>query len=349
MIRLSIDNKIVQATEGSRLIDVARDNGIEIPSLCYNKELPHFSSCMVCMVRDANSGKYIPSCSVTAEDGMKIDTSGEDVRTLRKEAISLLLMEHRAECEAPCKQLCPEGLDIPAMNRLIIKGEIDEAAKLVYMYMPAPVETCNSCSKPCIKGCRRKMIDHSIAIPELIRYVVENSQIKAPGSVEKKPARYSFNSTIGKLDDKEKAEWLKECPDSTARFKEFKTPGDAISEASACMHCDCRAKDNCALREMADELLVKNPRRLRTGKPVEKKINNQNSLIFENAKCIKCGLCVRYLESRTNGEALCFTGRGYMSIISQPLTHEFNEIVINNIDELVNICPTGALGLKNKD
>ena len=77
--------------------------------------------------------------------------------------------------------------------------------------------------------------------------------------------------------------------------------------------------------------------------PIHKKINENTGLIFENAKCIKCGLCVRFLENKTNDSSLCFTGRGYMSIISQPLTNSFNEILNENIDELVNICPTGAL------
>jgi NADH dehydrogenase/NADH:ubiquinone oxidoreductase subunit G len=113
------------------------------------------------------------------------------------------------------------------------------------------------------------------------------------------------------------------------------------------MHCDCRALDNCSLREIADELGIKNPRRIRTGPPIEKKINFNNGLIFENAKCIKCGLCVRVSTDETHNPSLCFTGRGFMSLISQPATHEFNSIFHEGIDKVINVCPTGALA-KNK-
>ena len=77
--------------------------------------------------------------------------------------------------------------------------------------------------------------------------------------------------------------------------------------------------------------------------PIQKKININTGLIFENAKCIKCGLCVRLCEDSTDEPALCFINRGFVSIISEPLTEDFNDILKTKSKEVVDICPTGAL------
>ena len=63
------------------------------------------------------------------------------------------------------------------------------------------------------------------------------------------------------------------------------------------MHCDCRAADNCRFRDLAEEFSIKDPRGKLVNSPIEKKINHNTGLIFENAKCIKCGLCVRFVRN----------------------------------------------------
>jgi NADH dehydrogenase/NADH:ubiquinone oxidoreductase subunit G len=77
--------------------------------------------------------------------------------------------------------------------------------------------------------------------------------------------------------------------------------------------------------------------------PAVKKINHQNGLIFENAKCIKCGLCVRVCEDSNEVPSLCFINRGFISIISEPLTEDFVNIQASTAEKCIDICPTGAL------
>ncbi|HOB84515.1 MAG TPA: 4Fe-4S binding protein, partial [Bacteroidales bacterium] len=77
--------------------------------------------------------------------------------------------------------------------------------------------------------------------------------------------------------------------------------------------------------------------------PAVKKINHQTGLIFENAKCIKCGLCVRVCEDKTDEPALCFINRGFISIISEPLTDDFVSISGLTAEKCIEVCPTGAL------
>jgi predicted molibdopterin-dependent oxidoreductase YjgC len=357
MIKLRIDNREIEVRPGTSLIEAARENGINIPSLCYDKDLPHYTSCMLCMVKNVETGQFIPSCSAIAEKGMVIEASSEDVVDLRSKAISLLLTEHRAECEAPCRLVCPSGLNIPLMHRYVMKGDMDSARKLVYKELDNPESYCETCPKYCEKACRRRMIDQPIAISNIIKYLTESLKPEEKAALVKlevqKQAKVSpkakkrFNSTIGRMHESEKREWLKECPDNTKRISEPTSIEECIFEAENCMHCDCRAMEDCGLRQFAEEFSVKNPKRLRIGPPIEKKINYNNGLIFENAKCIKCGLCVRVSVDDMDNPSLCFTGRGFMSLISEPITNTFNSILKGGIDRAIDICPTGALARKD--
>jgi NADH dehydrogenase/NADH:ubiquinone oxidoreductase subunit G len=109
------------------------------------------------------------------------------------------------------------------------------------------------------------------------------------------------------------------------------------------MHCDCRAANDCRLRDLADDFALKDPRGKLINAPIVKKINYATGLVFENAKCIKCGLCVRLCEKSGEEPALCFINRGFITILSEPLTEEFDNILKTKSREVIEICPTGAL------
>src|SRR5665647_1132616 len=129
MVKLKINNTDCEAPEGQTILTVARGEGFIIPTLCHKDGLPHYSSCMVCMVKDNRTGNFLPSCSALVQEGMDIDISGEEVVSLRRKALELLLSEHRAECEAPCKVVCPAGYNIPLMNRLLSARNFEAAVQ----------------------------------------------------------------------------------------------------------------------------------------------------------------------------------------------------------------------------
>ena len=83
MVRIKINNKDFDVREGSTVLDAARDAGFSIPTLCHKDGLPHYTSCMVCMVKDNKTKSFFASCSVNVQDGMDIDVSSEDVISLR--------------------------------------------------------------------------------------------------------------------------------------------------------------------------------------------------------------------------------------------------------------------------
>ena len=354
MVKLKINNKEYEGPEGLTIVDLAGKEGLTIPTLCHKDGLPHYSSCMVCMVKDNRTSGFIPACSALIQEGMDIDISGEEVIALRRKAIELLLSEHRAECEAPCKVVCPAGYNIPLMNRHIADRDFENAQRLSLAETGSGEIACLKCPGYCENACRRKKIDLPVSIRNIKLYIsgttnteteLNNSKIDSPVTSTRKTEKKSgrFNSHIGRLESSELNEWLKECSGKGIRARDISAPDHAVNEAENCMHCDCRASSNCRLRDLADEFSIKDPRGKLVNSPVEKKINHKTGLIFENAKCIKCGLCVRLCEDSDEEASLCFINRGFITIISEPLTEEFDNILKTKSKEVIEICPTGAL------
>jgi len=60
-ISITIDNKIFKAERGKTILEVARENNIHIPALCYNESVSHNTTCFVCVVKDVKSGRFLPS------------------------------------------------------------------------------------------------------------------------------------------------------------------------------------------------------------------------------------------------------------------------------------------------
>jgi ferredoxin len=358
MVKLKIDNTEFEAQDGLTILDVATDAGLKIPVLCHKEGLPHYSSCMVCMVKDKRTNNFIPSCSALAQDGMDIDISSDEVISLRRKAIELLLSEHRAECDAPCRIVCPAGYNIPLMNRLLSAADYDGAFHLVESEIGSSEILCTGCPGYCENACRRKKIDIPVSIRNMKLFISLQIKLKKPepdkvdipsaasppGIREKqKKLTMPFTSRIGKLEPSELNEWLKECIGELTRFREIPDLKSASDESHCCMHCDCRAADNCRLRDLAGDFSVKDPKGKLVNFPIFKKINYKTGLIFENAKCIKCGLCVRLCEDSPGDPALCFIRRGFVSIISEPISVDFNDILKTRSKAVIEICPTGAL------
>ncbi|MDF1576341.1 MAG: 2Fe-2S iron-sulfur cluster-binding protein [Bacteroidales bacterium] len=165
-----IDKRETEVAEGSMLIEVIRGMGMEVPSMCYMEDLEHFTSCMVCVVKDRKSGKIIPSCSMAVEEGMDIISEDEEIREARRSSLELLLSEHVGDCEAPCQVTCPAHMDIPLMNRLLAAGKFHEALVVVKRDIALPSVLGRICPAPCEGACRRKTIDEPVSICLLKRY-----------------------------------------------------------------------------------------------------------------------------------------------------------------------------------
>jgi len=97
-MKINIDGKEIQTKERKTILELARENDIYIPSLCDHKELEFFSGCRMCIVKVSGQKGYVPSCSLYAEDGMKVQTKTPDIVKLRKNILELILTEHPNAC-----------------------------------------------------------------------------------------------------------------------------------------------------------------------------------------------------------------------------------------------------------
>jgi len=348
MLKIKINNIDLEAEDGETIHSVAARAGISIPVLCHKDGVEHYTSCMVCMVRDKRTGSFIPSCTALVQDGQDIDASGDEVIEIRKKAVELLLSEHRAECEAPCRIVCPAGYNIPLMNRLLAAGNYRKAIEMILSELDSEDVRCHNCQGYCENACRRKKTDKQISIRNIKIFISRNLDFEGgmdhlvPLS-DYQDLKKRFSSRLGRLEDSELQEWLKECDGADKRYSEIADFDSACEEARNCMHCDCRAAGDCRLRDLAQAFSIKDKGGKVVNAPAVKKINHQTGLIFENAKCIKCGLCVRVCEDKTDEPALCFINRGFISIISEPLTDDFVSISGLTAEKCIEVCPTGAL------
>ena len=97
-MKVIIDGETIE-TEGQRtILEVARDNGIYIPSLCDHEELSPFTGCRICLVEIKGRKGYPPSCGTYVEEGMEIVTDSAKLIKLRKNILELILTEHPNAC-----------------------------------------------------------------------------------------------------------------------------------------------------------------------------------------------------------------------------------------------------------
>ena len=177
MVHIKINGLEIEVTEGTSVLKAAEMAGVKVPALCYNEELGHFTSCMLCLVKDDANGRLFPSCSVTTTEGMSVITDDEEIYEARQTGLELLLSEHVGDCEGPCQVACPAHMNIPQMNRLIAVGKFEAALKLVKKDIALPAVLGRICPAPCEGACHRKSVDASVSICLLKRFIGDENDL----------------------------------------------------------------------------------------------------------------------------------------------------------------------------
>ena len=98
MVNLTIDGMAVSVPRGTSILNAARSVGINIPSLCYLKDLNEIAACRVCVVEIEGIQKLVASCNNHVWDGMVVYTNSPRVREARRVNVELILSQHNCDC-----------------------------------------------------------------------------------------------------------------------------------------------------------------------------------------------------------------------------------------------------------
>lgn len=161
-IKLKINSIPVEVPKGSTILDAAKAANIEIPTLCYLKDLNCIGACRICVVEVKGRPQLLASCVYPAEEGMEVFTNTPRVRKSRKTTLELLLSNHEKKCLA-----CPRS-DNCELNRLSneygadpMKFGSDDNRYEVDASSPSIVRDNNKCisCRRCIAACKAQSIN----------------------------------------------------------------------------------------------------------------------------------------------------------------------------------------------
>ena len=98
MVNLKINGQPVSVKEGTTIMDAAKEVGIEIPHLCYLKEINDIGACRVCVVEIEGTDKLATACNTEVTEGMSVITNSYKVREARRINVELIMSDHNANC-----------------------------------------------------------------------------------------------------------------------------------------------------------------------------------------------------------------------------------------------------------
>lgn len=98
MVNLQIDGVGLSVPEGTKIMEAAREAGINIPSLCYLKGINEIGACRICCVEIKGMERLAAACSETVREGMEVFTDTPKVRRTRRGNMQLILSQHDCEC-----------------------------------------------------------------------------------------------------------------------------------------------------------------------------------------------------------------------------------------------------------
>jgi predicted molibdopterin-dependent oxidoreductase YjgC len=156
-INIAIDGKKIEAQEGQIVLQVARENGINIPTLCYHKDLSPTGNCRMCVVNVKGSRFLQAACVTQVWEGMEIDTQSQQVIASRKLTLEMMLANHPQECltcdvsgECELQDLAYEyQVEVPAWGSKGTRYQVDSDPN---PFVRVDMNKCILCRR-CVEAC----------------------------------------------------------------------------------------------------------------------------------------------------------------------------------------------------
>ena len=156
MINLKINGQDISVPEGYTILDAAREVGINIPTLCYLKDINQIGACRMCLVEVKGARGLQAACVYPVSEGLEVYTNTEKTRNARRQTLELILSNHDRRCltcvrnkncelQSLSEELGVDGIRFEGEN---IPHEIDNASTSI-------VRDNNKCvlCRRCIAAC----------------------------------------------------------------------------------------------------------------------------------------------------------------------------------------------------
>ena len=166
---VTIDGQEFSGQPGQTIMEVARDNGINIPSLCDSPYLDSFGSCRICVVEIDGRRGTPSSCTTPADNGMVVSTTSDKLWRLRKGITELYVSEHPLDCLTCTANGDCELQDIAAdVGLRELRYDNEPACESIPIDKSNPFFTfdaskCIVCSR-CIRACDETQVTHALSI-----------------------------------------------------------------------------------------------------------------------------------------------------------------------------------------
>lgn len=162
MVNIKINDMPYQVPAGSTVLEAAREAGIDIPTLCYLKDLNEIGACRMCMVEIKGARSLMAACVYPVNEGMEVYTNTPKIQESRKMTLQLILSVHNRSClschrsgNCELQNLCTEmGID----NETKYAGELppgkhDNSTD----YLVRNNSKCILCRR-CVAACREQVV-----------------------------------------------------------------------------------------------------------------------------------------------------------------------------------------------
>jgi len=164
-VTITLNGVEVSGNAGMTIRELARESGVDIPTLCYDPHLSSIGACRICLVENEQNGALLASCVTPIAPGMVISTHSPRVMEHRKTIIKLMLASHPDACmvcnkgnRCQLRQIASDvGIGLIEFDRIPQKAVIEE----VNPFIQRDMSKCILCAK-CIRACQELVVEGAI-------------------------------------------------------------------------------------------------------------------------------------------------------------------------------------------
>ena len=155
MIRMTINHQPMEVEDGITIMEAARRNRINIPNLCYMKDVHQIGACRICVVEVAGARTLQAACITKVQEGMAVQTHSAKVRKARKVLYELMLSDHSQDCLSCTRN---QSCEFQALGKLLgvetsrFEGERSQCRIDASVSITRDMSKCILCRR-CVTAC----------------------------------------------------------------------------------------------------------------------------------------------------------------------------------------------------